>query len=149
MRAISPSVKYRPDSQTAYASADSSSVERDAGAHDVAARDVAAGDAVARDSTGHDVVGVDATGPDRTAEDATVVTVDGGGWDRSVAGYNLVFVTSTSYTPQALAGHGGADAICQGLASSAGRSGTFVAWFSTSTRSAAWTGRGQGSAGRT
>jgi len=121
--------------------ADSSSVDRDAGRHDATARDATAHDAIrydaiTRDSTVHDVVGVDATGLERNAADAAVVTVDGGGWDRSVEGYNIVFVSSTSYTPRELGGHAGADAICQQLAATAGWSGTFVAWISTSTLSA-------------
>src|SRR5437879_12668371 len=49
---------------------------------------------------------------------------------------NLAFVSSMTYAPGALGGPAGADAACNQLAASAGRSGSFVAWISTNTTNA-------------
>jgi len=126
----------------------------DASAPDAAVNDTAAHDTAVNDATLRDTTAVrDATTRDAGARDAirldrgvaTDVSVpadgwspidDGGGWDGSVAGHNVVFVSSTSYTPEQLGGAAGADVICQGLASGASLPGTFVAWISSGNVSA-------------
>jgi len=57
--------------------------------------------------------------------------------DASSACSKIVFLTSTNYPTGNVNGLVGADAICQTLASNAGLSGTFKAWLSTTTTSAA------------
>jgi hypothetical protein len=57
--------------------------------------------------------------------------------DASGACWKLVFITSTTYATGNLNGLAGADAICQALAGAAALPGTFKAWLSTATISAA------------
>jgi hypothetical protein len=57
--------------------------------------------------------------------------------DASSACSKVMFLTSTNYPTGNINGLAGADAICQTLASNAGLPGTFKAWLSTTTSSAA------------
>jgi hypothetical protein len=81
-------------------------------------------DATSDGSNGHDAIAGDAVAGDGPAKDAIVVPP------------KRVFVTSNAYSGS-LGGLAGADGICQDLASKALLDGTYKAWLSSTTTSAA------------
>jgi hypothetical protein len=97
-----------------------------------AGTDVQVPDAAHDESTG-DAPGVlDAT-DGSTMDGASVYDAgEASGGDGPLSNVNVMFVTSSTYSPN-LGGFAGADHICASAAAGVGLPGTFVAWLSTST----------------